>query len=112
MTIHRIAPNPLKYFGVEYSIKDNCVHGMTLERVIENNLKNLREGRSLDYVLVGLLPSRETADWFIVQFNQTIRPEAEEAYTPDDWKRITDLIQGLLQRTLDRDSPPFENSLC
>jgi hypothetical protein len=110
MSIHRIAPNPLKYFGVEYSIKNNSVHGMTLESIIENNLKNVRMGQSLDYVLVGLLPSREAADWFIEQFNYTIAAQAQEAFTSDRWQRITDVIQILLQRTLDRESADTENS--
>jgi hypothetical protein len=103
MTVHRIAPNPLKYFGIEYSIKQNCVSGRTLDNVIENNLNNLRQGRSLDYVLVGLLPSREAADWFIEQFNITIRPQAQDARSNDDWLNITHLIQALLQSVLQED---------
>src|SRR3989442_5721975 len=104
MTVHRITPNPLKYFGVEYSIKTNAVTRRTLDNVIENNLKNLRKGVSLDYVLVGLLPSREAADWFIEQFNITIRPQAQEARSSDEWQSITTLLEGLLQRALDRDA--------
>jgi hypothetical protein len=107
-----MAPNPLKYFGVEYSIKNNSVHGMTLESIIENNLKNLRKGQSSDYVLVGLLPSREAADWFIEQFNYTIAAQAQEALTSDRWQRIRDVIQVLLQQTLDRDSANAENTDC
>jgi hypothetical protein len=112
MTVHRIAPNPLKYFGVEYSIKTNAVTRRTLDNVIENNLDNLRKGRSLDYVIVGLLPSREAADWFVEQFNVTIRPQAQEARTSNDWQSITFLIEALLQRALDRDSAYAENSCC
>jgi hypothetical protein len=104
MTIHRIAPNPLKYFGVEYSIKTNAVTRRTLDNVIENNLNNLKKGLSLDHVIVGLLPSRESADWFIEQFNITIRPQAQEALTSDDWQSITALIEALLQKALDRDT--------
>jgi hypothetical protein len=109
VTIHRIAPNPLKYFGVEYSIKNNSVHRRTLENVIENNLENLKKGESSDYVLVGLLPSREAADWFIEQFNPTIAAQAQEAFASYDWQRITDVIEILLQRTLDRDWANTEN---
>src|SRR5258708_33303319 len=104
MTVHRIAPNPLKYFGVEYSIRHNSIHRSTLDNVIENNLKNLRKGRSSDFILVGLLPSREAADWYRDQFNITIAPQAQEARTSDDWLRITGLLQGLLQNAFDRES--------
>jgi hypothetical protein len=103
MTVHRIAPNPLKYFGVEYSIETNCVSRRTLDNLIENNLNNLRKGRSLDYVLVGLLPSREAADWFIEQFNITIRPQAQDARNSDDWQNITNLLEALLQTALQED---------
>jgi hypothetical protein len=103
MTVQRIAPNPLKYFGVEYSIKHNSVHRMTLENVISNNLKNLRNGHSSDFVLVGLLPSREMADWFIERFNHTIASQAQEAFTNNDWQRVADVIEMLMQLTLDRE---------
>ena|SRR2546430_1773718 len=103
MSVHRIAPNPLKYFGVEYSIDSNAVHRRTLEKIIENNLENLRSGCSLDYVLVGLLPSREAADWFIEQFNITIRPHAEEARRTNNWQGIRALIEELLQRAIAND---------
>jgi len=103
MTVHRITPNPLKYFGVEYSIETNSVHAMTLESIIENNLKNLRNGYSCDYVLVGLLPSRPVADWFIEQFNITIRPLAEEARRTNNWQSIRPLIEDLLQRAIAND---------
>lgn len=112
MTVHRIAPNPLKYFGVEYSIKENSVHRMTLENIIDNNLNNLRKGYSSDFVLVGLLPSRDAADWFIEQFNHTIAVQAQEAFTADDWQRITDVIQVLVQQALERESTRAENSAC
>jgi len=112
MSVHRIASNPLKYFGVEYSIKHNSVHRSTLDNVIENNLKNLRKGRSSDFILVGLLPSREAADWYREQFNITIAPQAQEARTSDEWQRITSLMQGLLQNALDRESARTENSSC
>jgi hypothetical protein len=103
VTVHRIAPNPLKYFGVEYSIKNNSVHRSTLDKVIENNLKNLTKGRSSDYILVGLLSSREAADWYLEQFNITIAPRAQEARTSDTWQEITNLLQGLLERALERE---------
>lgn len=112
MTVRRIAPNPLKYFGVEYSIRHNSIHRSTLDNVIENNLTNLRKGRASDFILVGLLPSREAADWYREQFNITIAPQAQEARTSDDWQRITNLIQGLLQNALDRESARAENSSC
>ena len=102
MTVHRIAPNPLKYFGVEYSITMNSVHGLTLESIISNNLKNLGKGHSSDFVLVGLLPSREMADWFIERFNHTIASQAQEALTSNDWQRVADVIEMLMQQTLDR----------
>ena len=108
MTVHRIAANPLKYFGVEYSIKHNSVHRSTLDNVIENNLKNLSKGRSSDFILVGLLPSREAADWYREQFSITIAPQAQEARTSDDWQRITSLIQALLQDALNRESARAE----
>ncbi len=112
MTVQRIAPNPLKYFGVEYSIKSNSVHRMTLENIIDNNLKNLRKGHSSDFVLVSLLPSREAADWFVEQFNHTIAAQAQEALNSDDWQRITDVIEVLVQQALDRESTRAENCAC
>jgi hypothetical protein len=112
VTLPRIAPNPLKYFGVEYSIKDNSVHRRTLENVIDNNLSNLRKGHSSDFVLVALVPSRETADWFIEQFNHTIATQAHEAFAGDNWQRVTDVIQFLVKQILERESAPAENSAC
>ena len=112
MTVHRIAPNPLMFFGVEYSIKNNSVHRSTLENVIDNNLKNLRKGHSSDYVLVALLPSCEAADWFIEQFNHTIAAQAQESFASNDWQRVTDVIQVLVQQALDRESTHVENSAC
>lgn len=103
MTVHRLIPNPLKYFGVEYSINTDAVTRRTLDNVIQNNLDNLKKGQSLDYVLVGLLPSREAADWFIEQFNITIRPLAQEARKSGNWQSIGSLIEALLQRALARD---------
>ena len=108
MTVHRIAPNPLKYFGVEYNIDSNSVHRRTLDHVIENNLKNLSRGQSFDYVLVGLLPSREAADWFIEEFNRTIAPKAQEAGITNDWQDITPLFQSLLQMALESDAAQTE----
>ena len=108
MTVHRIAPNPLKYFGVEYSIKKNSVHGMTLDNIVSNNLENLKKGNSSDFVLVGLLPSREMADRFIEQFNHTIASEAQEALTSYDWRRVADVIEMLMQQTLDREEAHAE----
>jgi hypothetical protein len=104
MTVHRIAPNPLKHFGIEYSFKQKAVTRRTLDNVIENNLSNLTSGRPSDNVLVGLLPSREAADWYIEQFNFTIRPKIEELRNTDDWQDITTLIQNLFQAALDRES--------
>jgi len=103
--VHRLMPNPLKYFGIEYSANTNGVHRRTLEYVIENNLNNLKKGIPSDYLLVGLLPSREAADWFIEQFNIEIRPQAQEALSRGDWQSVAALIEGLLRRAGATDTP-------
>ena len=93
-------PNPLKHFGVEYSPSTDAIHRRTLEHILANNLNNLKIGYASDYVLVGLLPSRDAADWFIEEFNRTIAPEAQLARSTNNWVNVTSAIEGLLKRAL------------
>lgn len=85
---------------------------MTLEAIITNNLKNLRKGDPGNYVLIGLLPSRDVCDWYIEEFNRTIAPEAQAARSPHEWQRITGLLEGLLQQAVDNDNARLQNTSC
>ncbi|MFY9620067.1 MAG: hypothetical protein WAQ99_09660 [Pyrinomonadaceae bacterium] len=112
MSVHRMMPNPLKHFAIEYSIEHNEIHRSTLDHAIENNLKCLRRGWHSEYMLVGLLPSLRAADWYREQFNLTIAPQAQQARANNDWQMIPSLLEGLLQQALDRDAAEVENSSC
>jgi len=87
--------DPLKQFVVEYSVNDNFLHVRTLRTVLENNRKNVAEGRSTDYVPVGFVTSREDGDLFIIRF-EALRQACKLERGSSDWQRISEFFDEIL----------------
>ncbi len=93
---------PERLFVVEYSMLQNAVHTRSLRGVIENNQKNLANGVISDYVPVGLLNSRQEADWFVVHFLQETAPMAQLEYKSRNWQSISAIIFRLMDEAIER----------
>jgi hypothetical protein len=89
----------LRFFVVEYSMTENTTSIRTLENVLRDNIRNVRNGMSKDYLPVGLFNSREEADRFNEQFNLIIAPEAQLELRSRKWQRIAECLERALERT-------------
>ncbi len=88
----------LKLFVVEYSVsEENSPSVRTLEKVLIDNIDNVRRGLPKDYLPVGLFVSREDADRFVEKFNFIL---AREDQTAMRWQRLADILQNSLQEFL------------
>jgi hypothetical protein len=88
--------DPLKLFIVEYSVNDNAVHVRSLGAVLNNNRKNVKEGRSTDYVPVGIVTSRDEGDLFKLRF-EPLRQECQLERSSRNWQRISEFFDQVLE---------------
>lgn len=92
----------LKAFVVEYSVNENATLIRTLENVIRNNLHNVRNAQSKDYLPVGLFSSREEADRFVEQLIPIMSTEAQSQFRGINWRRIGDCLDEAFDQALTR----------
>jgi hypothetical protein len=96
----RTMNSAMKLFVVEYSLKENGTLIRTLEKVLQDNIRNVRNGLPKDYLPVGIFNSREAAERFRDQFLLIIVPEGELEFTSRNWKRISECLEEALERSL------------
>ncbi|MDX6612755.1 MAG: hypothetical protein QOD75_1941 [Blastocatellia bacterium] len=92
----------LKAFVVEYSVNENATLIRTLENVIRNNLHNVRNAQSKDYLPVGLFSSREEADRFREQLILITSTEAQSEFRGINWRSIADCLDEAFDQALTR----------
>ena len=59
-------------FAVEYSVSQKAFHVQTLENMLVNNIENIKESKSLDYIPVGFCRNEEDANSFIEKFKKIV----------------------------------------
>lgn len=89
----QILPDLELIFVVEYSIQQDCVMVKTLEECLKNNRRNVRAGRSVDYIPVGVTQTREKAD----KIANKVRVEIEKKgkTVGNNWSLVGDILKKL-----------------
>jgi hypothetical protein len=95
----RTMNSAMKLYALEYSVKENTTHLRTWENVLKDNIHNVRNGQSKDYLPVGVFHSREEAERFRIQL-LLILEENQPEVGGLDWKRIADCLEEALERFL------------
>lgn len=90
----------MKLFVLEYSLNENVTHVRTLENVLKDNIRNVRNGQPKDYLPVGVFNSREEADRFNEQFSLIIVPESQLEFRSRNWRRIAECLESMLEPAL------------
>lgn len=98
--VMRTMNSAMKLYVLEYSLKENGTLIRTLENVIKDNIRNVRNKQPKDYLPVGIFNSREDADRFRDQFLLTIVPEGELEFGSRNWKRISECLEEAFERSL------------
>jgi hypothetical protein len=93
----------MKLFVVEYSLTENATMIRTLEKVLMDNISNVRNGQPKDYLPVGIYNSRKDAERVRAQFLLIIVPEGESEFRSRNWKRISECLEEALERSLNRE---------
>ena len=101
----RTMSGAMKLFVVEYSLKENATMIRTLENVLRDNIRNVRNGVAKDYLPVGLFNSREEADRFSNHFSLIIVPEGQLEFQSRNWRRIAECLEEALERALNNSEP-------
>jgi hypothetical protein len=100
----RAMNNAMRLFVVEYSLTENATMIRTLENVIKDNIRNVRNGQPKDYLPVGFFNSRAEADRFNAEFQLLIVPEGQLEFRSRNWKRISECLEKALESYLTLES--------
>src|SRR5260221_3014553 len=95
----RTMNSAMKLYALEYSVIENTTHLRTWEKVLKDNVQNVRKGQSKDYLPVGVFHSREDAERFRTQLLLILGEEQPEIGVRD-WQRIADCLEEALERFL------------
>jgi hypothetical protein len=96
----RALSSAMGFFIVEYSLKEDTTSVRTLERVLRDNYKKIRNGISKDYLPVGVFKSHEDAVAWSLHFQTDIAPSARLESGSRNWKQIADCFETELDRLL------------
>ncbi len=92
----------MKLFIVEYSLTENATMIRTLEKVLEDNIGNVKNGQPKDYLPVGIFNSRQDAEQFLTEFLSVIVPEGELEFRSRNWKRISECLEAAFKKSLNQ----------
>ena len=100
----------MKFFVVEYSLKEDTTSVRTFETVLRDNYKKIRNGASKDYLPVGVFKSHEEAVAWSLHFQTVVAPEAQLESRTRCWKQIADCFENELDSLLRR-AELYEDSI-
>jgi hypothetical protein len=101
----------MKFFVVEYTLREDSTSIRTLENVLRDNYKRIRNGVPKDYLPVGLFKSRADAERYSLYFQSDVAPQAQLEAGSRKWKQIGDCFENELDRLL-RCAEPYEESIA
>ena len=100
----------MKFFVVEYSLKEDTTSVRTFETVLRDNYKKIRNGASKDYLPVGVFKSHEEAVAWSLHFQTVVASEAQLEAGSRNWQQIADCCENELDRLL-RSAQPYKDSI-
>jgi hypothetical protein len=106
----RVLNTAMKFFVVEYSQKDDTTSVRTLETILRDNHKKIRNGASKDYLPIGVFKSHEDAVAWSLHFQTVVAPEAQLESESRRWKQVADCFESELDRLL-RSAEPYKDSV-
>jgi len=90
----------MKFYVVEYSVREDTTSILTLENVLRDNYKRIRNGVSKDYLPVGLFKAHDDALRCSLHFQAVVAPEAQLESGSRNWKRIADCFESEFDKLL------------
>lgn len=96
----------MKFFVVEYTLREDTTSIRTLENVLRDNYKRIRNGVPKDYLPVALFKSRADAERYSLHFQTNVAPQAQLEAGSRNWKQIGDCFENELDRLL-RSAEPY-----
>ena len=96
----RTLPTAMRFFVVEYSLREDTTSIRTLENVIRNNYKRIRNGASKDYLPVGIFKSYDDALRTSLHFQTVVAPQAQIEAGSRNWKQIADCFENEFDKLL------------
>jgi len=96
----RALNSAMKFFVVEYSLKEDTTSVRTFETVLRDNYKKIRNGASKDYLPVGVFKSHEEAVAWSLHFQTVAASEAQLEAGSRTWEQIGDCFENELDRLL------------
>lgn len=100
----------MKFFVVEYTLDEDSTSIRTLERVLRDNYKKIRNGVTKDYLPVGVFKSHEDALRFSLHFQTDVAPQAQLEAGSRNWKQIADCFENELDKLL-RSAESYQDSI-
>ena len=100
----------MKFFIVEYSLKEDATSIRTLEVVLRDNYKKIGNGVSKDYLAVGIFKSHDDALRWSLHFQNEITPQAQLESGSRNWKQIANYLESELDNLIRSASPYAESS--
>ncbi len=100
----------MKFFVVEYTLLGDETSIRTLENVLRDNYKRIRNGIPKDYVPVGVFKSYEDALRYTLHFQTDVAPQAQLEAGSRNWKQIADCFENELDRLL-KSAEPYQDSI-
>lgn len=106
----RALNSAMKFFVVEYTLREDTTSIRTLENVLRDNYRKIRNGVSKDYLPVGVFKSYADAERYSLHFQTVVAPQAQLEAGSRAWKQIADCFENELERLL-RSAEPYEDSI-
>jgi len=100
----------IKFFVVEYTVREDTTSIRTLENVLRDNYKRIRNGVAKDYLPVGLFKSYADAERHSLYFQSVVAPQAQLEAGSRKWKQIADCFENELDNLL-RSAEPYQDSM-
>jgi len=101
----------MKFFVVEYTLREDTTSIRTLENVLRDNYKRIRNGVPKDYLPVALFKSRADAERYSLHFQTDVAPQAQLEAGSRNWKQIGDCFENELDRLL-KSAEPYEEPIA
>jgi len=106
----RVLNTAMKFFVVEYTLREDTTSIRTLENVLRDNYKRIRNGVSKDYLPVAVFKSHADAQRYSLHFQTVVAPQAQLEAGSRNWKQIADCFENELDRLL-KSAEPYEDSI-
>lgn len=100
----------MKFFIVEYCLKDDTTSIRTFEAVLRDNFKKICRGEPKIYLPVGVFKTHDEALAWSLHFQTVIAPQAQLESGSRNWKQIGDVFENELNRLL-RSAEPYADSM-